>query len=476
MGVGVIRGLRPWMVLSALSLGLVAVGPAPRAAATVFVIGGEVEGQPGETVSVPVTLDAGESQVRGVLLDLLFDSRTPLLNDEQAPADCDDPPACVPTSAIAPAAAQFRVFCTPDGARVLGLRARVDSADPLPNGLLFRCDFLVHPDTPAGTYPVDVVVTAIDLPVGEALEVRDGAITVSLGTPTPTLTPSVSPTPTPVPTDTPTSTETPTVTPTPTATPTPTPEPTFGLRAVGGFVRPGDPIVVPLVLLDPEAVVAEMQVELSYRSSIFEEAEPGIACVKAARLEAHQFSAVGLSPEAGRARIRLVWADLDPPADPLGAGEVARCVLRALPDAPIGPTRIRLDVALPLDSGGRPLPDFARVDATIVVDPEPPATATVTPTATASVTNTPPPPPTATPSPTIPATTPTPTTTPTPRPVCPGDCDGDGNVTVAELVRAVSVALDEGSRDCAAADENGDGTVSVGELIRAVNAALAGCP
>ncbi len=59
---------------------------------------------------------------------------------------------------------------------------------------------------------------------------------------------------------------------------------------------------------------------------------------------------------------------------------------------------------------------------------------------------------------------------------CAGDCDGDGVVSIAELVRAVNIAL--GSADvgtCVAADRDDDGMVAINELIRAVNSALQGC-
>jgi hypothetical protein len=84
-----------------------------------------------------------------------------------------------------------------------------------------------------------------------------------------------------------------------------------------------------------------------------------------------------------------------------------------------------------------------------------------------------PPPPTATP--TIgPSQTPTPTATTAVLP-CPGDCNGDGSVTVAELIAGVASVLD-GTRPCAALDRDGDGVAIVGEMIAAVNALLAGCP
>lgn len=59
---------------------------------------------------------------------------------------------------------------------------------------------------------------------------------------------------------------------------------------------------------------------------------------------------------------------------------------------------------------------------------------------------------------------------------CGGDCNGNGVVTVDELVKAVNIAL--GTADigtCAAADRNGDGVVTVDELVFAVNNALTGC-
>lgn len=56
-----------------------------------------------------------------------------------------------------------------------------------------------------------------------------------------------------------------------------------------------------------------------------------------------------------------------------------------------------------------------------------------------------------------------------------GDCDGNGVVTIDELVKGVNIAL--GSLpigDCVAADENGDGEVEINELVASVNNALNG--
>ena len=59
---------------------------------------------------------------------------------------------------------------------------------------------------------------------------------------------------------------------------------------------------------------------------------------------------------------------------------------------------------------------------------------------------------------------------------CTGDCNGDAQVRVEELVAAVGVALGSGPlAGCAAADADGDGRVAINELIEAVSRALAGC-
>jgi hypothetical protein len=61
-------------------------------------------------------------------------------------------------------------------------------------------------------------------------------------------------------------------------------------------------------------------------------------------------------------------------------------------------------------------------------------------------------------------------------PTCTGDCSGDGNVKVDELVKGVNIALGTTALDqCASLDASGNGIVTVDELIKAVNNALTGC-
>lgn len=60
---------------------------------------------------------------------------------------------------------------------------------------------------------------------------------------------------------------------------------------------------------------------------------------------------------------------------------------------------------------------------------------------------------------------------------CAGDCNGDGTVTVDEIIRGVNIALGlTAVDDCLAFDADGGGSVTVDEIVTAVNNALSGCP
>jgi len=105
---------------------------------------------------------------------------------------------------------------------------------------------------------------------------------------------------------------------------------------------------------------------------------------------------------------------------------------------------------------------------------DPPASPTYTPTQ----------PRTATPSPSRTATRrtsgPTPSRTPTRRSSpapgpCFGDCNGDGLVTVNEIVAGVSIALGAAAADSCPGLQSGSGTVTVDQLIRAIASSLNDC-
>lgn len=84
-----------------------------------------------------------------------------------------------------------------------------------------------------------------------------------------------------------------------------------------------------------------------------------------------------------------------------------------------------------------------------------PSTATVTSASTATPVG-------ATPSPTVRG--------------CVGDCDGNGAIAIAELIRAVRIALELlPLEECNAIDRNADGKAAINELIAAVNDALGPC-
>lgn len=60
---------------------------------------------------------------------------------------------------------------------------------------------------------------------------------------------------------------------------------------------------------------------------------------------------------------------------------------------------------------------------------------------------------------------------------CVGDCNGNGEVTIDEIIKGVNIALGSLALDqCPSFDANGDDVVTVNELIQGVNNALNGCP
>ncbi len=59
---------------------------------------------------------------------------------------------------------------------------------------------------------------------------------------------------------------------------------------------------------------------------------------------------------------------------------------------------------------------------------------------------------------------------------CMGDCLGDNQVTVDELITMVNIALGNAEMSaCENGDNNDDGQITVDEILTAVNFALNGC-
>lgn len=66
--------------------------------------------------------------------------------------------------------------------------------------------------------------------------------------------------------------------------------------------------------------------------------------------------------------------------------------------------------------------------------------------------------------------------TPTPPLVCVGDCNGDGRVTISEIILGLNKLLRPIEEfQCEALDADQNGSVSISEVIAAVRAALEGC-
>lgn len=60
---------------------------------------------------------------------------------------------------------------------------------------------------------------------------------------------------------------------------------------------------------------------------------------------------------------------------------------------------------------------------------------------------------------------------------CVGDCGGDREVTVDEIITMVNIALGSATVNaCPVGDPSGDGEITVDEIVQAVNNALNGCP
>jgi cysteine-rich repeat protein len=61
--------------------------------------------------------------------------------------------------------------------------------------------------------------------------------------------------------------------------------------------------------------------------------------------------------------------------------------------------------------------------------------------------------------------------------LCNGDCNGDGEITVDEIITGINIALGRVSVcACMPCDTDENGVISIAELIRAVHLALTGCP
>jgi hypothetical protein len=295
---------------------------------------------------------------------------------------------------------------------------------------------------------------------------------------TPTNTPSIAPTPTwtlsATPTKTPTAsgTATRTQTPTPTRTPSHTVSPTIaGLGIIVGTAvgNPGDTVALTVTLHAPAVTpgVAGAQNDFTYDSTRISVAvraggHPNCTVNPAIEKEATEFSflPVGCSGTACTTVRALMFSTSDPLLTIPDGSALYTCQVLIAADAPLATYMVTAsNVLLSLPDGaelcsGSTNPPCTAVNGAVTVTHIPSPTPTLTRTATATATA---------------STTATATAVP-----CVGDCGGDGQVTVNELLVMINIALgNPGS--CAAGDVNHDGQITVNEILLAVNNALSGC-
>jgi hypothetical protein len=377
--------------------------------------------------------------------------------------------------------------------------------------------------TPSRTSTVTATASETATPTASATGTSTATGTVTQ-TPTITDTPADTPTPTETgtvtatPTATATSTPTVTDTPTPTETPSTTPAAPIRVAALGGVVRPDMPATIGFELADTMQQVYGLSFDLLIDVPVFEVFQISTLCRKDPRLTMHELSVnLAFDPFVpfGKRRFRFVLFDLNGSDDLLRSGPLVQCTLPVADDAPLGPSLLLVDRVLAGDRDGILLQGTLAVSGVLVVDPEAPLpTPTATPSATPTITETPTasatrtatptrtptasatptstatetplptetPPPTATPVPTVtPTPSPTATQPPSPTPTvtpiaCAGDCNGDGAVSINELVLAVNISAGTTPVPaCQAADRNRNGVVTIDELVAAVGNASGGC-
>ncbi len=161
---------------------------------------------------------------------------------------------------------------------------------------------------------------------------------------------------------------------------------------------------------------------------------------------------IGMDPRLSSLTGNPAYFPLEPGSPAIDAGDNATCAGEPVNnDSQNGVTRPRDG-----NGDGSSICDIGAYEA--------PGAGGPAPTSTPSATATP-----------VPAP-PTPTSRATPTTRCIGDCNGDGGVTIEEIIGMVNVAL--GSTNvstCRSGDANGDGEITVDEIVAAVNRALTGC-
>jgi hypothetical protein len=251
-------------------------------------------------------------------------------------------------------------------------------------------------------------------------------------TPTQTLSPTITPTdsPTPLISSTPTETPSATDTPTPTATVEP---PQLLVGSVEG--SPGEDVSLEVVLRTGSFAISSASNELTFDplNTPFAALSNGTPdCLAAAGLG----SAFRFRPtDCEGSECTRVFASVLPltfPFNPIADGTVIyRCRVSIPLDADLGTYPVVISNVIVGDLQGNPISGVVGVSGEVSVL----------------------------------------------QPACAGDCDGNGMVTVDEIVRIVSIALGTAGIDtCRNADIDHSNSVTVDEIVTAVSNALNGCP
>jgi hypothetical protein len=254
------------------------------------------------------------------------------------------------------------------------------------------------------------------------------------------------------------------------------------LAVVGGTGAPGASVAVTLRLTGSDTRAVNAGADIAFVSSSVSVAFEN--CSIASRLQTTHLLAGRLLPSGAlNLEIVLLGTPVDPP--PLGDGDLASCTFQILPGAPAGPSALTIQGPLLGDKEGAELP-VSVSNGSIQIGGGPTPTATETPKPPTGTPGTPTRTPTRTTTRTVTETAaptstrtvgPSATVTQTVEPSgCAGDCDGNGNVTVDELIKGVNIALGTaGIELCPSFDTNESESVTVEELIKGVNNALSGC-
>jgi len=358
---------------------------------------GTALGAPGDSVPVPVSLRAEGATV------IATQNRLDFGRDAFVGASANGQPDCAVNPAIDKEATGFRFVplgcdaaldCS--GVRVFVLSFQ--SLEPIADGVLYTCQVTIAADAAEGTYPLALDELGASAPGGVLLETdgTPGAVSVSVVR---------------------------------------EPAARIVVGEASGFAGFDAPLGVTLELLDPEAEVAEVQVDLDTNTDAFrvaaEDDLPSCAVNPALEKEASSFTFLpdGCDPLLDCATLRATIRSAAS-ALPIADGALLfTCSLDLLGAA--GTYGVPAANPLATDPGGGDVLALV-ADGSVVIGA---------------------------------------------LPACAGDCDADRVVAINELLLGVNIVIGAaGSETCAAFDTDVDGEVTVAELIQAVNAALSGCP